>query len=446
MAAATATVDVAGVSGAAERIVTTTPARSRAHRLDAVDDAVRRSTLQSGVRVVSDPDPRSASASIGVYVGVGSRDELPESAGACHFLEHLLFKGTHLHSAHEINTAVDAVGGDLNAYTSREATAFFIRVPADAQTEAASLLCELVAQPALRADDVETEREVILEELSAVLDTPDELVSAGLCEAVFPDHGLGWEIVGNEASLEAMTAARLGEHHRRHYGGPDVVVAAVGDVDHDELVGIVSRGLPADGEVPTRSAPPDRLVERSVWERDIEQVHLGIGWRGLWHDHPDRYALAVLLHALGDGPSSRLYRRIRDERGLAYSVFTSQATFADTGMVTVSCSTSPEHLDECRTIVDEEIAAIASDGLSTEELRVAIGYLTGSMVLAFDDPSTRLARLGMGELVRGGVIRPSVSLAGYESVTADDVIRVAREVLGGPRAVAAVGPLTAADL
>ena len=411
-----------------------------------MDDAVRRTELTSGVRVVTDPDPRSASASIGVYVGVGSRDEQPDSAGACHFLEHLLFKGTRRHSAHEINTAVDAVGGDLNAYTSREATAFFIRVPADAGEEAASLLCELVAEPALRADDVETEREVILEELSAVLDTPDELVSAGLCEAVFPEHGLGWEIVGTEASLEGMTAERLGEHHGRHYGGPDVVVAAVGDVDHDALASIVGGGLASLGEVPLRSAPPERMVDLTVLERDIEQVHLGIGWRGLWHDHPDRFALSVLLHALGDGPSSRLYRRIRDERGLAYSVFTSQATFADTGMISVSCSTSPENLDECRTIVDDEIAAISTHGLTAEELRVAIGYLTGSMVLALDEPGTRLGRLGMGELVRGGVIPPSVSLAGYEAVTNDDVVRVARQLLGGPRAVAAVGPLAAADL
>ena len=184
------------------------------------------------------------------------------------------------------------------------------------------------------------------------------------------------------------------------------------------------------------------MVER----RDTEQVHLVQGWLGTDHEDPDRFALAVLNHALGDGPSSRLYRRIRDERGLAYSVFTSHTAYSDSGMVSLYVGTTPRHLGEVRTLVADQLDAVQSDGITDEELEVAVGYLSGSTVLALEDPGTRMARLGAGELTRRGVVPIADTLDGFAHVTHEDVVRVAQRVFGGPSSTVAVGPLTESDL
>ena len=392
--------------------------------------------------MVTDSRPDAHSVSLSAWIGAGSRDEPAELSGACHFLEHLLFKGTTRRTAHQINTAVDAVGGDFNAFTAQESTAFVVRVPAADVDLGSELLCEVLAEPALGEAEIEAERGVILEELAMVADSPDEWAMSRLAEAVFPDHGLGWEVLGRVETLEAMSRTEIEAIHRRWYGGQNLVVAAVGRLDHDQLVDVVDRFLPADGaERPTRVAPVATPVPLVVEHRDTEQVHLTRAWLGLDHDDPDRYALAVLGHALGDGPSSRLYEQIRDERGLAYSVFTSHMNFSDSGMMTLYCGTTPKHLTEVRSLVDAQLEAVQADGITDEEMRVAVGYLTGSTILALEDPGTRMARLGSGEITRGSAIPLDEVLAGYRSVTNDDVARVARRVFGGPSSVVAVGPV-----
>jgi predicted Zn-dependent peptidase len=412
-----------------------------------VDDRVRRTTTASGIRVISDSIPEAHSVSVSAWVGAGSRDEPSELAGACHFLEHLLFKGTHRRTAHEINSAIDKVGGEFNAYTSKESTTFLVRVPAVDLELGASLLCEVVSDPLLSSTDVEAERGVILEELAMVADSPDELALSIVGESLYPGHGLGWEVLGREDTLGAMDRDQIASIHDRWYGGANVVVAAAGRVDHDELVALVEAGLPAHSTVvPERVAPSGNPTELRVEHRDTEQVHLVQGWVGVDHDDPDRFALAVLNHAVGDGPSSRLYRSIRDERGLAYSVFTSHTAYSDSGMVTLYVGTTPSHLGEVRSLVNDQLEHVQGHGITDEELEVAVGYLTGSMVLALEDPGTRMARLGAGELTKRGVVPITETLDGFASVGQDDVVRVARRVFGGASSTVAVGPLRARQL
>ena len=410
--------------------------------VDTIDGRVEISETSSGVRVISDPVPGATSASLSVWVGVGSRDEPPELAGACHFIEHLIFQGTELRSAHEVNVAVDAVGGDLNAYTSKETTAFFVQVPATDVAMATELLCEMVARPRLDPGDVETERAVILEELAMVNDTPDELAMTMLVDAVFPDHGLGWETLGRVDTLESMTRSDLARFHDRWYNPANIVVAAAGAVEHAATVAMTEGAFGnATHRRPRRTAPDAMPAMTVTLERDTEQVHLALGWRGLDHRHPDRFALAVLMHTLGHGPSSRLYRVIRDERGLAYSVFSSQSMFGDAGLLSIYCATSPTHLDEVRQVIDEQLDAITTDGITAEELRISSGYLCGSAIMALEDHGTKMSRLGSALITRGDVVPVRTSLEAYAAVTPDDVVRVAGHLLGTERVTVAVGPV-----
>lgn len=404
---------------------------------------VRTTILESGVRVVTDPVPDAASASLSLWVPAGSRDESPAAAGAFHFLEHLLFRGTKRRSAHEVNTAIDAVGGELNAFTSKEMTAFFTRVPAAHSDLAAGLLTEVLLEPALAAEDVDSEREVILEELAMVNDAPDELAASLSEESLFPGHPLGWEVLGTPDTLAAMALDDLVAIHEKWYRNGRIVIAAAGAVDHDRLAASASElfGSPA-GDLPSRHAPTPEVRERHTVERDCEAVQVVMAWRGIDLSDADRWALAVLLHVLGDGPSSRLYREVRDERGLAYAIGTSAASYSDCGVVQLAYGALPRHLEEVRVVVDGQIRSLLRDGISEEELRVAVGYLQGSLVLSVEDPAARMSRLGSSMVARGHVESPTEAFVGYGAVTNSDVRRLAERVFGGPRSEVAVGPIS----
>lgn len=360
----------------------------------------------------------------------------------------MAFQGTLHHDAREVNGTIDAVGGELNAYTVRESTSFYARVPYPAQDLAADLLCELVATPRLDPGDVESEREVILEELSAALDDPDDVAHMTLAESIFGDHPLGRETLGTRESLEAITPESLREHHAVGYCAANVVVAAAGRVDHDRLVETAAKWFGGDAAVADGTVTP-RLVARSpitdalgpdvVIRKPIEQAHLAIGWRCLPALHPDRYALAVLVHILGDGPSSRLFRIIRDERGLAYSIDAGSSAYSDAGSFVVSTASAPRRVDEIRKVIADEIADLADVGPTSDELAMAVGYLSGATVLALEDAASRMARLGGGELV-GRVVPVADTLAAIEAVDADAVRRLATEVLLAPSTSVVVGP------
>jgi predicted Zn-dependent peptidase len=411
------------------------------------DSAIEKTILPNGVRVVTERMPEARSVSIGFWVGVGSRDETEELSGASHFLEHLLFKGTPTRSARSISNDVDAVGGEMNAYTARENTAYYTRLPASELRFGLDLLTDVITSPAFRPHEVEAEREVILEELYMNEDTPDDVVHSALYEALFPGHPLGWETLGTRETINGMSRDDIAAFCAHWYRPVNLVIAAAGDLHHDQVLDAVGSCFSDRdaGAKPARTTPGLDLNNLVVTERPTEQANIAMGWRGIHYDDPARYALLVANHAIGGGMSSRLFQEIREERGLAYSVYTSPASYADCGSVVLYAGTAPERTAELLDVIDDTLASMLADGLTEEEHRVALGYLEGSLVLGLEDSGSRMVRLATGEMVRGEVITIDEHLQHLRAVTLDDAHTVLKRVFDAPRAVSVVGPFAADD-
>ncbi|MGH9244653.1 MAG: M16 family metallopeptidase [Acidimicrobiales bacterium] len=406
------------------------------------DLGVVKTTLPSGVRVVTERMAESRSVTVGFWVAVGGRDEPAELSGASHFLEHLLFKGSEGRSAREIAEAVDAVGGEMNAFTAREHTAYYTRLPDRELGFGLGLLADVVARPALRSPEVDAERDVILEEILVSEDTPEDKVHQVLAEALFPDHPLGREVLGGRASIETMGRDDIAAFHADRYRPTNLVVAAAGRLDHDDVVARLDTflGDGAAGERPRRQPPEPAPVPLTVVRRPTEQAHLALGWRAFDQEDPDRYALAIANHVLGGGMSSRLFQEVREQRGLVYSVYSFSSLYADAGSLTVYAGTAPSKVREVLAVIEGEIERMAIDGITERERDVALGYLEGSFVLGLEDSGSRMARIGKSEISRGEVVPVDEHLARLRAVTTGDVARVAKRILTGRRSLAAVGP------
>jgi predicted Zn-dependent peptidase len=356
-----------------------------------------------------------------------------------------LFKGTATRTAREIAEIVDSTGGDMNAYTTKEYTAFYLRVPARDFDLGVELLCDVVASPAFRDAEFESERQVILEELHLQQDEPDDLVHTVLYETLFPDHPLGWEIVGHERSIRSMTPRAVRAFHRRWYVPPNMVFAAAGPVDHRAFAAAVRRhlGRLGDGHAPRRRAPRSLPAERRILRRPGEAAHLSFGWRAVDHDDPDRYALALVNQIIGGGMSSRLFQTIREDHGLAYSIFSSTASFSDTGVFSIYVGTTPDStpivVRHTKDIVDD----VVTNGVSERELDVAKNAFEGATVMNLEDTGSRMARLGTSVITRGAVTPLDRYLASIRRVSRSDAQRVAASILVDTPTVAAVGPVRA---
>ena len=433
MAAIAATVDVEAATVAAESV----------SAASVNDVEIERTELASGVRLVTEHMPEARSVSIGMWFAVGSRDEPANIAGASHFLEHLLFKGTEDRTARSIATAVDAVGGEMNAYTSREHTAYYLRLPVSELRSGVELLADVVSEPAFRPAELDAEREVIIEELLMSEDTPDDLVLTALYESLYPDHPLGRETLGDHDTVAAMTRDDVAGFHERWYRPSNLVVAAAGALEHQQVVdalGPLFEGTDP-GTAPTRQTPDRHLQTLVQIDRPIEQVHVAIGWRGLPLGDEDRYSLWVANHVLGGGMSSRLFQEIRESRGLAYSVFSSPSSYSDAGSFIVYAGTALARLPDLLSVTDEVLATFLAEGINDEELAIALGYLEGSMLLGLEDSGSRMARLGTGLVTRDEITSIDEHIRRIRAVTIDDVQTVITRVLGSPRVVSAVGPL-----
>lgn len=409
-------------------------------------EAVRRTELPSGLRVVTDHMPHAQSVCMGIYAQVGSRDEPAVLAGSSHFLEHLLFKGTPTRTARQIAGEVDAVGGEMNAYTSRESTAYYTRLPPDAAVGGLDLLCDVVSHPAFRPGEVDAEREVILDEILMADDDPDDVVFRMLWEAMFGDHPLGRETLGSADTIAAITRDQIAGFHADHYAPGVLVVAVAGLVDHDAVVEQVAASLDLSGAVAApagRTAPHADPAALSVRRRPTEQVHLAVGWPALHAYDPDRHALVVANHIVGGGMASRLFQAIREERGLAYAVGSSTARYTDAGALVVSAGTAPARLGELCDVLDAELEAVLADGVTDDEVASAVGYVVGATGLGLEDSGSRMVRLAGEEMLHRCVVSVDEHLDRLRAVTVDDVNRVVRRVLDAPRAVAAVGPVDA---
>jgi predicted Zn-dependent peptidase len=399
------------------------------------------------VRLVTERMVDVRSACLGFWVGTGSRDETGAQAGISHFLEHLLFKGSPTRSARSIAEDVDAVGGDMNAFTTKEYTAFYVRMLGDDLDLGLDILSDIVWSPALRAEEVDSERQVILEEVLMHLDEPADFAQERFADAMFPAHSLGREVLGDPGVIRSVTVDEIRQFLAVHYRPANVVVAAAGQVDHGSIgEGLERRfaGL-AGGASPQRVPPSDEVCPLAVTVRDCEQAHLVLGVRAPARRSPSRFALALLNHVLGGGISSRLFQSIREERGLAYSIISERVAFADSGALVVSVGTSPDNAAEVVGLVVAELDHCAGSGITAAELDRAKGHVAADLLLGLEDSGNRMSRIGAGLLLFDEVLSVDEQLARIDAVSLDEVGTIAGEVLGGRRVLAVVGPSAAGD-
>jgi predicted Zn-dependent peptidase len=402
-----------------------------------------RTTLDSGVTVVTERMAEVRSVTIGFWFDVGSRDEPDALSGTSHFLEHLLFKGTPTRSAKEIANAFDAVGGDVNAFTGKEYTCYYSRIIDENLPMALDVLSDMITNSKIDPEELESERKVILEEIAMHDDAPDELVHDLFYRSMYEGHPLGRPVLGYNETIGKVTRDQVAEYWTDRYSAPNLVVAAAGNVDHDELVSRVGE-LFADrtghktlraGNAPT----PNGGV--NVHKRPTEQAHIVMGSPALHRSHEDRHALALLDTVLGGGMSSRLFQEVREKRGLAYSVYSYRSMFADTGTFAVYVGTTPQNAETVLDIVQAEIASIRSDGITDAEFERAKGHLKGSLVLSSEDPGSRMNRLGKQQVTNGEITSIDELIAKVDALEMSDIRRVSEMVFGsGPLRVTVVGP------
>jgi predicted Zn-dependent peptidase len=386
-----------------------------------------------------------------VWVGVGSRDETATLHGCSHFLEHLLFKGTAERSALDISIALDAVGGEFNAFTAKEYTCFHARVLDSDLPLAIDVLGDMITSSLLSGEDVEAERDVILDEIAMHDDDPDDVAHNLFAELAWGSGTpLGRSIAGTVESIDALSRAQVRRFYRRHYRPENIVIAAAGNLEHAEVVRRVQRSFGrADflvGEadpIRARHATSRRprvhggLVEAV---RPFEQVNLVLGMEGPDRMDERRFALGALNTALGGGTSSRLFQEVRERRGLAYSVFSFASHHADSGVVGVSVGCLPNKLDDVLAVVRTELSRVAAHGITAEELDRGKGQLRGGLVLGLEDSGSRMSRLGKAELVHDELLSIDDVMARIEAVTLDEVCEVAADVFSKPEILAVVGP------
>jgi predicted Zn-dependent peptidase len=413
-------------------------------------EGVRRTVLRGGLRVVTEHVPGVRSAAIGVFVGVGSRDESATLNGASHFLEHLLFKGTDTRSAMDISSALDSVGGEFNAYTAREYTCYHARVLDEDLPLAVDVLGDMVTSSRIAPEDVEAEREVILDEIAMHDDDPDDVVHNLFAAKAWHGTSLSRPIAGSTESIQALTRRQIDRYYRTRYVAPAMTVAVTGNIEHAAVVRLVRKAFSRGGFLADDSARPlpPRLAERPRATRSgdvrssraFEQVNQVLGMRGMTRSDQRRYALGVLNAAFGGGSSSRLFQEVREHRGLAYSVYSFATSYSDAGMVGVSVGSLPSKSDEVLDVVRAELARVVDSGLTQEELDRGRGQMRGGLVLSLEDTGSRMTRLGEVELFQDRLLSLDEVLARLDAITLDQVNGLAAELFSRPETLAVVGP------
>lgn len=416
------------------------------------ESLVRRTVLPSGVRILSEHVPGSRSLTIGFWVAVGSRDELPGHFGSTHFLEHLLFKGTTNRTALDIAVSFDSVGGEHNAMTAKEYTCYYAKVQDRDLSMAVEVLTDMLTSSLLDPVEFDNERGVILEELAMADDDPADVANERLFEAVFGEHPLGRPIGGSPDTIKAATREAVWEHFRANYRPQDLVVTVAGAVDHDVLVAQVTRALAFAGwDLEEYAEPVGRRAGNasiitpgnslSIVQRPLEQANLLIGMPGLVATDDRRVAMSVLNSVFGGGMSSRLFQEVREKRGLAYSVYSFAPAYSDAGLFGMYAGCTPAKAGQVAELMMSELHRLADSGVTAEEMKRAAGQLSGASALALEDSDTRMSRLGRSEITLGEFTDLDEALRRMALVTADDVQALAAELVAGPLSVSAVGAL-----
>ena len=408
---------------------------------------VRRTTLPGGLRVITEQVPGVRSVAFGVWVNVGSRDESGSMMGSAHYLEHLLFKGTHKRSALEISASIEAVGGDLNAFTTKEYTCYYARVLDTDLPLAIDVVCDVVTDALIRDDDVESERGVILEEIAMHEDEPSDLVHEEFAAAMFGDTPLGRPVLGTIDTITSISRSSINAFYRRKYRPEAMVIAAAGHLDHATVVRQV-RAAFADVLDEAAEVKAPRKVRRprphgagmKVTTRATEQANLVLGVPGLTRSDPRRYAMSVLSTAFGGGMSSRLFQEIREKRGLAYSVYSYAQGYADDGVFGVYVGCLPTKVDSVLDVCMSELDRLAADGLTDDEIARGKGQVRGGTVLGQEDTGARMTRIAKSELHGEPLLSIDSLLDRVEVVTSQEIQDVARDLLSRPATLAVVGP------
>jgi len=412
--------------------------------------SVRRSVLPSGLRIVTEEVPSVRSAAIGIWVNVGSRDESPAVAGASHFLEHLLFKGTKRRNALEISSSIESVGGEMNAFTSKEYTCFYARVIDTDLPLAIDVISDLITSSLVKAEDVDAERNVVLEEISMRDDDPSDLIHDLFLEKYYGDTPLGRPILGTVKSIKSMSRNTVFNYYRNRYRPEDLVVSVAGNVKHKNVVAMVEEALSKDNfldqpkkDFKVRSSPQIKVAgkgEVTLLERKTEQAHIVYGVPGVARDDKRRFALGILSSALGGGMSSRLFQEIREKRGLAYSTYAYSQQFAGSGVLSFYVGCKPNKAKEVIKIIQSILYDVAENGLTSDEISRAKGAVSGSLVLSQEDTGSRMTRIGKSELVYGQVLSFDEILREISSVTPEQIKEIASESLPISPTLAVVGP------
>jgi predicted Zn-dependent peptidase len=411
-------------------------------------DEVQSTKLPNGISIITEHMPGLRSVTAGIWVRRGSRHETPELNGICHFIEHAVFKGTQRRSAHDIAIESDRLGGNLDAYTTHELTGFTVKVADTGLPLAFDLIADMLAHPRFDEVDLEREQKVILEEIKMVEDTPDELLAELFNAAYFPAHALGRPIEGTAETVPTFDHNTTAAFHAREFSTHNLVVAAAGNVDHAQLVELAERAFnngSENGATPPARATtiPETAAPILIEQKDeLEQAHLIIAAPWPSSRHEDRYAATMLASVLGGGTSSRLWQRIREERGLAYSVGAGVSTFTDIGVFSVYAGTSPGQLNEVLDISLEEIRRIVNEPVKEEELRLVKDQAVSSTLLGLESSSARASTLARQEIIHGRRISPDEMIQKLEAVTAPEIQRVAHTYLVSEKlALGALGNL-----
>lgn len=406
-------------------------------------------TLPNGLRVITESMPSLRSVAMGCWVDTGTRDENDNEAGVSHFLEHLLFKGSEKLSAREVNETLDAIGAESNAFTSKEATCYWTRLLDQDLSVGLDVLSEIIQRPAFRINEIDSERQVVVEEINMNEDDPSDVSFENFSTAVFARHPLELPVLGTRESIRGVTRDDIHGYWKRRYGAGSVVIAAAGSVDHDEVVAMVAErfgnwsGEAVDHQESNANIEP----KVNLTNRDTEQAHLIIGGPGLNRSDERRWAFEVLNHVMGSGMSSRLFREVREERGLAYAVYGFKLAYSDNGAWGVHVGTTPHLADTALNVIRDELAKVVADGITTEELERAKGSMRGGLALSLEDSNSRMVRLGRDELAGMPHLSVDERLEKLEGVDLDMVRSVANDLYGAPtRVMGAVGPFDEGEL
>lgn len=412
---------------------------------------VRRSVLPGGVRVLTEAMPGQRSATIGFWVAVGSRDEADGQHGSTHFLEHLLFKGTKRRTALEIASAFDEVGGESNAATAKESTCYFARVLDTDLPMAIDVIADMITGAVLDPAELEQERDVILEEIAMDSDDPTDVAHEKFVAAVLGNHALARPIGGTPDAIRAVARDSVWAHYQHYYRPEELVITAAGGLDHDVVCQLVVDALTAAGwQLDADAAPVDRrgtnravitgTAGLHVVKRPVEQANIIMGCPTIVATDDRRFVMSVLNAVLGGGMSSRLFQEIREKRGLVYSTYSFTAAYADAGYFGMYAGCTPSKVRQVLELLGLELDKLAKEGITEEELRKAVGQLSGGIVLALEDTGSRMSRLGRAELVSGEFQDIDETLARIKAVTVEDVQDLARELAAAPRTITVVGP------